>query len=283
MKKTIQLIGTFTLIALIGFSVAACGGGGKTITSADALKAYLDSQPANGPDKPIKVAMKINENMVADVREAINSAGKYVSLNLTGSPLTTIPRYAFHIRFIGGCTGLTGITIPVSVTSIGESAFSQCTDLTSVIFQGTIASSDFPPYAFDGDLRDKYLAEGGGIGTYTRDRDGKVWTKKGGNAGGSSSNSSSSGDELAGTTWEGSKGGGAMTLTFNSPDVADIDIRGQVGASATYTLSGNTVNITYYDDPCATGTLSGNTLLFPKGIDLPGYTYFYDGITLTKQ
>jgi len=60
-------------------------------------------------------------------------------------------------------------------------AFYDCTSLTSVRFEGTIASdklgSRFPP--FDGDLREKYLA--GGIGTYTTtapvDYKEAVWTK----------------------------------------------------------------------------------------------------------
>jgi len=151
MKKTIKLLGIITFVAVIGFSIAACGGGEKNITSADALKAYLDSQPANSPDKPIKVAMKINENMVENIKEAINSAGKYVSLNLTGSPLTTIPSGAFRncksltsitipigVTEIGArafaSTGITSITIPNSVTSIGSLAFFECEDLTSITF-----------------------------------------------------------------------------------------------------------------------------------------------------
>ena len=41
--------------------------------------------------------------------------------------MTTIESYAFN-----GCTGLTSITIPNSVKSIGESAFSGCSGLTSI-------------------------------------------------------------------------------------------------------------------------------------------------------
>jgi len=134
MKKTIKLLGIITFVAVIGFSMAACGGGEKSITSADALKEYLDSRPANGPDKPIKVAMKINENMVDDVREAINSAGKYVSLNLTGSPLTTIPVRAFK-----DCKSLVGITLPAGVTEIGGNAF-EGTSLTSIIIPNSVTS-----------------------------------------------------------------------------------------------------------------------------------------------
>ncbi|GBU28328.1 hypothetical protein R84B8_01886 [Treponema sp. R8-4-B8] len=78
-----------------------------------------------------------------------------------------------------GCTGLTSVTIPDSVTSIGNSAFYGCTGLTSVTFQGTITSANFITDAFNiGDLRDKYLA--GGIGTYTRSNTGYfgTWTKQ---------------------------------------------------------------------------------------------------------
>ena len=87
------------------------------------------------------------------------------------------------------CYGLTSVTIPSSVTSIGASAFARCTSLTSVKFEGTIASNKFhndafgqsdTPYVYIGDLRDKYLATGGGIGTYTRQSGGTTWTKQGG-------------------------------------------------------------------------------------------------------
>jgi hypothetical protein len=74
------------------------------------------------------------------------------------------------------------ITIPASVTSIVNTAFYNCTGLTSVTFAGTI-SGTFGTSSFPGDLRDKYLAAGGGIGTYTRSGGGTtedpyVWTKQ---------------------------------------------------------------------------------------------------------
>ena len=37
-----------------------------------------------------------------------------------------------------GCSSLTSITIPDSVTSIGSRAFDDCTSLTSITFNGTI-------------------------------------------------------------------------------------------------------------------------------------------------
>ena len=97
-----------------------------------------------------------------------------MSLDLSGSPITTIPKHAFVD--IKACATLTSVTIPNSVTMIRLMAFSYCDGLTSVMFQGTIAllvSLNFP-----GDLRDKYLA--GGIGTYTTANPGEeaVWTKQ---------------------------------------------------------------------------------------------------------
>ena len=79
------------------------------------------------------------------------------------------------------CSGLTEITIPASVTTIDRNAFDSCTGLTSVTFAGTIPSSGLHSNAFFdlGDLRDKYLAAGGGQGTYTTSNPGSsaTWTK----------------------------------------------------------------------------------------------------------
>jgi len=57
-------------------------------------------------------------------------------------------------------------------------AFTYCEKLTSVTFQSTITADNFDDDAFDGDLRDKYLA--GGIGTYTTENPewNAVWTKQ---------------------------------------------------------------------------------------------------------
>jgi len=85
------------------------------------------------------------------------------------------------------CTNLVSVTIPNSVISIGDYAFSHgCTSLTSITFQGTITSDNFSNSAFIywigntgyyTDLREKYLA--GGVGTYTRvSGDSDKWTKQ---------------------------------------------------------------------------------------------------------
>jgi hypothetical protein len=134
MKNTIK-VAYFAFALVLGFSTAACSGsgGGKIVNNAEALWEYLNSQPDNSPDKPIKVAMKVNDLVFEEITLAITSSGKYLSLDLSRSPITTIPDFAFRDKYTKeGCTGLIGIILPKNVTSIGDSAFYYCTGLKSV-------------------------------------------------------------------------------------------------------------------------------------------------------
>jgi len=143
MKKSIFstfliVLTVFTLTAAMCSSKSdgSSGGGGKTLNSVKALEEYLDSQPVNGPDKPIKISMTINDPMYKDVVTVIKDAGKYVSLNITGDLLT-------EIGYFKSCKTLVGITIPKSVTSIGgygNEAFAGCENLTSVTIPDSVTS-----------------------------------------------------------------------------------------------------------------------------------------------
>jgi len=148
MKNKILL--ALLLFALLLPSCSKSGGssgGGKNINSAEDLLAYLNAQPANSPDKPIKVSMAANEPMLPKIVEALNSAGKYVSLTLTGNALTSIPDEAFYnYKERKGCETLVSINIPNSVTSIGNYAFQDCTNLTSITIPDSVAEIGF--YAF---------------------------------------------------------------------------------------------------------------------------------------
>ena len=166
------------------------------------LRTWLSNQPVNTASTPYTVILNVSD--LGGSRIDSGSVGnvlytnrtKYVSLDLSGSTFTDFPsKYSSseynNIGAFSRCTGLTSITIPDSVTSIGTNAFSSCRSLTSIIipnsvtsigggafsgcrsltrvtFQGTISSAhldDSWKSPFPGDLRSKYLA--GGIGTYT--------------------------------------------------------------------------------------------------------------------
>jgi len=115
-------------------------------------------------------------------------AGKTTTSFTIPNSVTIIGNNAFR-----PCASLTSVTIPESVTSIENETFRVCPFLTSVTFQGKIDANNFHGEnmenfsnvtfvkrgAFDGDLRDKYLA--GGIGTYTTTAPvqwNSVWTKQ---------------------------------------------------------------------------------------------------------
>jgi len=154
-------------------------------------------------------ATALNDPMNGSSNNIFTKAGQNadgITLNI-GANVTKIPRYLFGgyttenrpkittVNFaersvcqsieeytFSGCTALTSITIPDSVTSIGYYAFSGCASLTSVTFQGTIASSGFDNYiTFPGDLRNKFYATDssyGTPGTYTRESSSSSWTRQ---------------------------------------------------------------------------------------------------------
>jgi len=129
MKKT--MLKNTLIFTLAIYSV--CTAQAQSLTSPEALKQYLDSQPANSPDKPIRVSMSANDLMLKNIAAAITSSGKYVSLNLTGNALTTITYNAFQ-----NCAALVSITIPNGVTSIRNEAFEYCINLSSITIPDSV-------------------------------------------------------------------------------------------------------------------------------------------------
>jgi len=115
-KFFLMAIPVITIAALFALLTTACSGGsgGKSLNSASALKEYLDKQPANGPDKPIKVSMSVNDLMIENVMEVIENAGKYVSLDFSKSTGLTV----LEDDFFEYVEALVSITIPKSVDRI---------------------------------------------------------------------------------------------------------------------------------------------------------------------
>jgi hypothetical protein len=112
------------------------------LASAAALATWLLQQPPNTANEPYTVKLNVNDNDMTDLRTTLNNASdKYVYLDFSGSTIKEIPGNAFYDSSTNkGCATLTGITIPDSVESIGESAFDGCTSLTAITVDTNNAS-----------------------------------------------------------------------------------------------------------------------------------------------
>ena len=79
----------------------------------------------------------------------MTSIGSSAFSGCTGLTSVTIPGSVTSIgsSAFSGCTGLTSVTIPGSVTSIGSSAFSGCTGLTSVTIPNSVTSIGYEAFA----------------------------------------------------------------------------------------------------------------------------------------
>ena len=109
--------------------------------SVAAFETWLAVQPANTADDPYEVALNIDESDIVNLRTTLYAnSTKYVDIDLSGSTITSIGDSAFY-----NCTNLTGIIIPNSVTSIGRFAFrgSSLTEITIPNSVTVIAANAF--------------------------------------------------------------------------------------------------------------------------------------------
>jgi hypothetical protein len=125
---------------------------GDTVNTSPASKlaSQLASLPENTVSSPHNIKLKVKSSDEFNfIRNALKGApNKYIYLDLTGSSVKEIMSYEFDGSGLNnsGYKTLTGITIPNSVTSIGEQAFRGCINLSSVIIGNNVKTMG--EYAF---------------------------------------------------------------------------------------------------------------------------------------
>ncbi|WP_318661633.1 leucine-rich repeat domain-containing protein [Treponema sp.] len=84
-------------------------------------------------DETVVLSGEVKSSDLVTIADAIKRNSVKINLDLSEvTGLTSIPQSSF-----AGCTNLTGITIPDTVTSIASNAFSSCSNLTSITFEDT--------------------------------------------------------------------------------------------------------------------------------------------------
>jgi hypothetical protein len=154
-------------------SPAAAGTPGLAFALTADSKGYIVSKGTVTKGDVVIPASYNNLPVTEIAFKAFDSVPDITSVIIPNS-VTRLGQAAFSM-----CIHLKSVTIGSGVKEIGIQTFQNCQDLTSVTFQNTFSSNSFHDMAgFPGDLRAKYLAAGGGIGTYTRTAGGTTWTKK---------------------------------------------------------------------------------------------------------
>jgi len=115
------------------------------------LGTWLGQQTANTAATAFPVALNVSS--FGGTTGQANQAGsigatllanftKYVSLDLSGSTFNAIPRMAFLVpgETTNACINLVSVTIPNTVTSIGQGAFSDCSGLTNINIPANVTS-----------------------------------------------------------------------------------------------------------------------------------------------
>jgi hypothetical protein len=116
------------------YTIASGGTGDidpNNITSVADLQTWLAAQTTTD-----EITVKLNlDGATLPVFTNDMFSGKKVNLDFSGSNFTDIPNQAFS-----NCTNLTGITLPDSVSTIGDRAFFRCTSLTEITIPDSVTS-----------------------------------------------------------------------------------------------------------------------------------------------
>ena len=119
----------------------------KVWTDEDGYIFYEDGETCyllgyKGSENALTLPESCNGKNYAIYQYAFDGCTGLTSIEIPDS-VTSIGRYAFY-----NCTGLTSITIPEGVTSIGDDAFYNCKSLTSIEIPDSVTS--IGDYAFRG-------------------------------------------------------------------------------------------------------------------------------------
>jgi len=178
--------GTYTRSSGTSNSWAMAAAAAAPAQSGDPESDFQVTKSGNAITITRYVGTKTTVNIPSSIQNTpVTTIGTNAFIDKTNITSITIPN---SVTSIGNGafarTGLTSVTIPNSVKTLGTNAFMLCTGLTSVTFNGAIPSANFNSAAFGGigDLRDKFYAtdkNNGTTGTYTRPNGtSTTWTKK---------------------------------------------------------------------------------------------------------
>ena len=106
----------------------------KTAANVAEVRGYTSECPSNLVIPASVEYEGVTCNVILIAHNAFSSCTSLTSVTIPNS-VTSIGDYAFF-----SCSSLTSITIPNSVTSIGSSAFSRCSSLTSITIPNSVTS-----------------------------------------------------------------------------------------------------------------------------------------------
>ena len=133
--------------------------------------AMLLAATATNADVQGDFEYQANEDGTVAVTRYLGSEGEVVIPSaLGGKVVTVIEAWAFE-----NCESVTRVTIPDSVTSIGDSAFAGCPNLTSVYFKGDAPEAEGDPFFGSDIVTVFYLAEATGWGETFAGRPTAIW------------------------------------------------------------------------------------------------------------
>lgn len=129
MKRLKKIIMTMMVVCIFGASFVSCAPksnaqGKAAMTIEEAINAI--ERLSSGKTIDIVLDARTTE-ITEELKEALQDENKKVNLDLSRTKISVIEWKAFF-----GCTSLSSIILPNSITEIGELAFGECTSLTSI-------------------------------------------------------------------------------------------------------------------------------------------------------